>query len=114
MEAFAPVLLAALFVDAVIESFKMLRDRTGRWENLVGGVFGFILASAVKLNVLLLAGLGKADDGDLYWNVAYLTFGLIAMRGSGAIHDLYNRLPKKPAVGKDPVNVPGPEKPVDG
>jgi hypothetical protein len=90
MDAFFPILLGAFILDAVIESVKMLKDQTLQWENGVAFLFGFFLASATSLNILQAAGL--SGEGNLYLNMSYLTFAVIGMRGSGAIHDLYKRI----------------------
>lgn len=91
MEAFAPLLLIALILDASVESFKMVRKMIADKKPILEPIFtfgmGLILLSVTRTNLLQLSGL--TGEGNLFWNVSYLTGAIILMRGSGAIHDLY-------------------------
>ena len=90
MDGFAPFLVGGFFAEAITESVSMWRSGTLQWEHLAALVFAFFFAMAGRLNILLVAGL--PFDNDLGYFLSYATFALIAMRGSGAIHDIYKRV----------------------
>ena len=95
MDAFAPLFIGFFVWEALAESLKLLvaafREKDAHWENLATALMGYVFANAIQLNILV--EFGYPDLGtDLYWQVSFMTFGLLGMRGSGILHDILKRL----------------------
>lgn len=86
MEAITTIIVVALLIEAVIETFRMVFEGGVAWQNVAAIVLGILLSYFCHIGIMAALGI------DVPMLVDVIITGILLSRGSNFISDLFDRL----------------------
>ena len=90
MDAFWQLFIIATTSYATLETFKLVKDKTRRWEHIAVFFTAWAAFGATETN--LFTAFGISGEGDLFYIVSYFLSAVLTVQGAGWVHDIKRRI----------------------